>query len=152
MLSAGAGMVPAADATLAVARFSALTAGLVTVLALAGVVLGRRVVGSWSALFGTNYGVTLLVKAAIVAVALAVAARNRYHLLPRIRAQAEPASAWTSLRRAVRLEAVLLAAVVATTGILVSLSPVEAAADPPAAQPQAGPSPVSSATERRPPA
>ncbi|WP_422768811.1 copper resistance CopC/CopD family protein [Plantactinospora sp. WMMC1484] len=114
---------PAAATT--VAAFSRLAAWLVATLAVTGVLLGWRIVQTWSALFGTGYGAALLVKVAIAALIVGIAAWNRYRLLPRVTAGGGTGAAWPALRRTVRAEAGLLAAVLAATGVLVTQSPVE---------------------------
>jgi copper transport protein len=122
---------PAAAAS-AVAAFSRMAAVLVALVGLAGVLMAWRILKSWSALFGTGYGLALIVKAAAVLVVLAIAAWNRYRLVPAIAAQPEPAAtAWPALRRTVRVESLLLVAVVATTGVLVTQSPVPSQATAP---------------------
>ena len=68
------------------ARFSGLAAGVVVALVVAGSVLAWRIVGSWDALVSTGYGRLLLVKVAFALVAVAIAAWNRYRLLPALRA------------------------------------------------------------------
>ncbi|WP_328474561.1 copper resistance protein CopC [Actinoplanes sp. NBC_00393] len=108
-----------------VTAFSRLAAWLVAALGLTGVLLGWRIIGSWSALFGTAYGVALLVKVGIVAVIVGIAGWNRYRLLPRLAATDGAGPAWPALRHTVRAEAGLLVAVLATTGVLVTQSPVE---------------------------
>ena len=59
-----------------VSRFSGIAAGVVALLGLTGVLLGWRILGSWAALVQTAYGITLLVKLGLVAVAVAIAAYN----------------------------------------------------------------------------
>ncbi|MER7457959.1 copper resistance protein CopC [Micromonospora sp. NPDC126480] len=114
---------PSTAAT-AVAAFSRAAALLVAALAVTGVLLGWRIVRTWSALFGTAYGVALLVKVAIVAVIVGIAAWNRYRLVPRITSADSAGPAWPLLRRTVRAEAGLLAVAIAVTGVLVTQSPV----------------------------
>ncbi|MEV0459690.1 copper resistance CopC/CopD family protein [Catellatospora methionotrophica] len=116
---------PAAVAT--VAGFSLLAAGLLAVLALAGTVLAWRILGSWDALFGTAYGRSLLIKIGIAVAVVALAAYNRWRLVPQIGAHdSEPAR--KLLSRTVRAEALLLTAAVAVTGVLVTQSPLQAPA------------------------
>ncbi|QGN49702.1 copper resistance protein CopC [Micromonospora sp. WMMD558] len=115
---------PTAAAT-AITAFSRAAAWLVAALTITGVLLGWRIVQTWSALFGTAYGTALLVKGACVAVIVGIAAWNRYRLVPRITAADGTGPAWSALRRTVRAEAGLLAVVIATTGVLVTRSPVE---------------------------
>nr|MDT0657907.1 copper resistance protein CopC [Micromonospora sp. DSM 115978] len=131
-LSRGAD-VAAADAARTVGEFSRLAALLVLLLGVAGVLLGWRILQSWTALTGTGYGWTLLAKSAVVVVVLAIAGWNRFTLVPRLTARPDDAAARLGLRRTVRAEALLLVGVLAATGLLVTRSPVdETSAAPPA--------------------
>jgi len=65
-----------------VRRFSTIAASVLATLVLAGSVLAWQLVGSWQALVGSAYGRVLLAKIALAAAAIAVAAYNRYRLLP----------------------------------------------------------------------
>ncbi|WBB98050.1 copper resistance protein CopC [Solwaraspora sp. WMMA2080] len=112
-----------------VAAFSQTAALLVALLAVAGVLLGWRIVGSWSALLGTTYGLVLLGKVAAVAVLVGIAGWNRYLLVPRTRRPDTEAAALRSLRRTVRAEAVLLVGVLAVTGVLVTRDPTNRASE-----------------------
>lgn len=70
---------------------------------------------------------------------LAIAGWNRYRLVPRIAAQPpETGTAWPMLRRTVGAEALLLVGVLATTGVLVTQSPVEGGPVPAGHAGQAG--------------
>jgi copper transport protein len=109
-----------------VARFSAVAAASVAALSVAGVVLGWRIVGSWSNLFGTTYGVALLVKAGLAGAVVAAAGYNRYRLLPRL----ARTPSWPVLRRTVGVEAGVLVVVLALTGFLVEQNPREEPATP----------------------
>lgn len=71
-------------------RFSAWAAGLLAVLVIAGTVLAWRIAGSWDALVDSGYGALLLVKVLAALVAIAIAAWNRYALMPRVRATPRP--------------------------------------------------------------
>ncbi|WP_369374005.1 copper resistance protein CopC [Promicromonospora sp. Populi] len=71
-------------------RFSTWAAGLLAVLVVAGTFLAWRIAGSWDALLDSGYGALLLVKILAVLVAIAIAAWNRFSLLPRLR-DARPA-------------------------------------------------------------
>jgi len=122
-----------------VVRFSALGAWLVLALALSGVVLGWRILGSLEAVLTTAYGRTLLVKVAVALCVVGVAAWNRYRLVPRLDVAGRDrgsspgggaAPALAGLRRTVVAEAALLAVVLAVTGVVVSRSPVDAASPP----------------------
>lgn len=103
------------------ARFSTFAAGLLGTAAVTGLVLTWRVLGTWD-LTATAYGRLLLVKLGVVLVVVAIAAYNRYRLLPRA----------GDVRRTVMAEVGLLAVVLAVTGFLVERSPAEQ--DPVAAQ------------------
>ncbi|GAA0929599.1 copper resistance protein CopC [Streptomyces thermoalcalitolerans] len=63
--------------TAAVARFSRIAFGAVTVLVATGIYQSWRGLGSWAALTGTAYGRLLLVKVAVVVLMLAVAGLSR---------------------------------------------------------------------------
>lgn len=108
------------------ARFSTWASGVLVVLALSGTVVGWRVAGSWSALLDTGYGALLLVKVGLVLVAVALAAWNRFVLLPRLRAvtrRRERRDAAALLVRTILAEAGVLVAVLVVTGFLVDRSP-----------------------------
>ncbi|WFE26886.1 copper resistance protein CopC [Solwaraspora sp. WMMD791] len=114
---------PVAERAAVVAAFSQVAAVLVALLGVAGVLLGWRIVGSWSTLFGTGYGLALLAKVAAVAVLIGIAGWNRYRLVPRTSRPDTEAAALGALRRTVRVEAALLVAVLAVTGVLVTRDP-----------------------------
>ncbi|UUW89494.1 copper resistance CopC/CopD family protein [Pimelobacter simplex] len=121
------------DAALLLSRFSTLAAVLLAALALSGVLLGWRIVGSWSRLFGETYGRLLLVKVALVLVVAAIAAVNRYRLLPRVTGDSGHdvrRQGAGLVRRAVVAEAAVLVAVLGVTGFLTQKPP---AGEPPAA-------------------
>lgn len=125
------------DAALLLSRFSTLAAALLAALALSGVLLGWRIVGSWSRLFGETYGRLLLVKVALVLVVAAIAAVNRYRLLPRVTGDSGHdvrRQGAALVRRAVVAEAAVLVAVLGVTGFLTQKPP---AGEPPAAAPTA---------------
>ncbi|TYP87584.1 CopD family protein [Blastococcus xanthinilyticus] len=108
------------------ARFSGVAAGILAVLVVTGSVLAWRFVGSWDGLTGTGYGQLLLLKIGVAALAVGIAAWNRFRLLPRVRrASREPArrSGARLVTRSVAAEAAVLVAVVLVTGFLVDRSP-----------------------------
>ncbi|HEX7740543.1 MAG TPA: copper resistance protein CopC [Marmoricola sp.] len=112
----------------AVAGFSSLAAYALGLVALTGSILAWRILGSWGALFGSDFGITLMIKVALVAVVAIVAAVNRFRVLPAVLADAghdANRSAADRLRRLVRIEASLLLVVLVVTGVLVDRSPVE---------------------------
>ena len=107
-------------------RFSVWASAVLAVLVVSGSFLAWRVAGSWSALLDTGYGGFLLVKVVVVLVAVAVAAWNRFSLLPRLRAAAkrrERRDAAALLVRTTLAEAGVLVAVLLVTGFLVDRSP-----------------------------
>ncbi len=105
------------------ARFSGFALASVMLLTASGLAMGVLIVGGPEALLGTHYGRTLLLKLGIVCAVVAIAAWNRFALLPQ--ATREPAGrrSWRLLTRTLRAEAALLIAVVAVTGVLTNLSP-----------------------------
>jgi len=128
-LPALAGRSRAAAETLA--RFSGLAAGMLTLLVASGSLMAWRIIGSWDDLFGTTYGRLLIVKVMIAALAVAIAAWNRFALLPRIIGAAdrpERLDAVSEIRRVVAAEASVLVAVLLVTGFLVNQPPRQAPA------------------------
>lgn len=112
---------PAGVATV-VTRFSSVAAVAVAGLVPAGVLLGWSELGSLSALTGSGYGRTLLLKSAPVVVVLAVAAYNRWRLAPSIHTGGDEAR--PRLRRTLVVEISGLGlAVLATAALTVSQPP-----------------------------
>lgn len=113
-----------------VSRFSTVAAGLLAAVAVTGSVLAWRILGSFTGFVSTDFGRTLLVKLGLVAVVLALAALNRWRLLPNVLTaeRDDHATATRKLRRTVRVEGLLLIAVLAVTGVLVDRSPEPTAA------------------------
>lgn len=109
-----------------VARFSALAGAVVAVLAVTGVLLGWRILGSVDLLLTTDYGRVLLLKVGVAAVILLFAAWNKFRLVPRV--EGDDGAARVLLRRTVTVEAGLLVAVLAVTAVLVAQSPTAPAA------------------------
>jgi copper transport protein len=115
-------------AALVLGRFSALAAFLLAGVAISGSVLGWRVLRSWDNLVSSDFGRLLLAKIAVVLAIVAVAAYNRFRLLPGVLADAGHAERGTAaqrMQRVVRAEALLLVGVLGLTGFLVDRSPVE---------------------------
>jgi copper transport protein len=113
-------------------RFSTWASALLAVLVVAGTVLAWRVAGSWDALVDSGYGALLLVKVLAALVAVAIAAWNRFVLLPRLRtaprrrdkgSRDKGSPATTLLVRAALAEAGVLVVVLIVTGFLVDRSP-----------------------------
>jgi copper transport protein len=119
------------DAAGLLARFSTTAAALLAVLAISGVLLAWRILGSWSGLVDTTYGLLLLTKVGLAAVVVALAALNRYRLLPRVPDGGHEQQRRGALlvRKVVVTEAAVLVAVLAVTGFLAQKPP---GGDPPA--------------------
>ncbi len=106
--------------------FSSLAGGMLVAVAMTGSFLAWRIVGSWEALVATTYGVLLLVKIAIALVAAGIGGWNRWRVLPAVRAAAgfgDRERAAAMVTRTIRVEAVLLVALLGVTGFLVNQSP-----------------------------
>jgi len=121
-----------------VARFSRLAAGAVAVVAATGLARAADQLGSPQRLLSTAFGRTLLAKAALVAVLLAVAATNRYRNVPGL---AAGGGTIATQRRAVRGELAVAAAVLLAAALLSELPPA-AFATTPTANPTAAPAAV----------
>ncbi|HLW13670.1 MAG TPA: copper homeostasis membrane protein CopD [Casimicrobiaceae bacterium] len=102
-------------------RFSVLGVISVSVLLVTGIVNACFLVGSFAALFGTPYGRMLIVKLAVFAAMLALAAHNRWHLTPQL-AHGD-ATARRSLRRSATLEVIGGVAIVTIVGVLGTMIP-----------------------------
>lgn len=123
-LRALAGREVVAATTLA--RFSTLAGGLLLAVAVTGTLLGWRIVGSWSGLVETRYGWLLLAKVAIALVVAGLGGWNRWRTLPAVARAVgfgDRERAAATVTRTVRVEAVLLAALLGVTGVLVNQSP-----------------------------
>lgn len=107
---------PAAAAVLE--RFGRVAAGVVAALVVAGLIMGWWLTGSVMALVTSAYGQVLLVKLAVVAALLGLAALNKWRLVPAF-AAGDP-RAGPALRRSIRFESTLAVAVVAVTALLTS--------------------------------
>jgi copper transport protein len=102
------------------AAFSAVATVVVPLLMGAGLVMAWRLVGSWSALATTTYGVTLSAKIVIVAGMLGLATLNKWRFVPALRQEGD---APRRLRRSILGEAALAGAVFAATAALTSVPP-----------------------------
>jgi copper transport protein len=115
-----------------IVRFSTLAAWVLVVVLAAGLTLTWFEVRAVRAATSTTYGWLLLTKVAIVAFVVALAAWNRWGLLPRLAARDDRdddgRSAASTLRRTVTAEAGALVAVVALTALLVNVTPARVAA------------------------
>ena len=104
------------DAARIVQRFSHIALAMVPVLIAAGVAIAWLQVTSLNALFETTYGQFLLLKVALVAVLIAVAAYNKLRLTPAL-ARGEGFAA-AALRRAICVELALVGAILLATAAL----------------------------------
>jgi len=100
--------------------FGNLAAGGVAALILAGTSLAWLLSGSSAALFGTAYGLVLLVKVAIVAVLLGLAAWNKVRLVPALRSE-KPGAAH-ALRRSISMEMLAVILILLATATLTSVT------------------------------
>lgn len=120
---------PSVRAELITRLSSVATVALICIL-LTGILSAYHYVGSWGALRDSTYGHILLVKLALVAVAVALGAANRFLFVPRIRAAAST-SGMRSIRphqadarplgfliRSVGIETLFLLATLATAAVL----------------------------------
>jgi copper transport protein len=103
-----------------VVRFSRVATAALGAVVLAGVVMAFIVLDSLGDLTGTEWGQTLLLKTAAVAVAAAIGAYNHFRLLPAL--DAEPGSELLAsrVRSTVTAEAIVLVFVVIVTASLVA--------------------------------
>lgn len=135
--------VPIRAVATAVKRFSTLAMWLVGGLGVAAIVLWWRIADSITALWTTYYGQLVLVKLGLATAVVAIAAWNRYRLVPAVVAASArdippvPAAgdrravrppALTRLRRSVGAEALILIAVIGITTVLVSQNPTPGSA------------------------
>ncbi|GAA3195286.1 copper resistance CopC/CopD family protein [Dactylosporangium siamense] len=108
------------------ARFSTVAAGILAALVATGSLLVWRILGSWTALVDTSYGRLVLAKIAVVLTALAIAAWNRWSLLPRLKRAPNTTSRQARTRpvvRATAVEGAVLVVALLLTGFLVDTSP-----------------------------
>jgi copper transport protein len=116
-------------------RFSAIALACVAVLLVTGTVQSVVHIGSWSAVLDTGFGRAVLIKVALLAGLVALGASNRRRVVPALRRLAEqgsaPGAAGRLLRRTLRAEVALVAAVLGVTSALVSYPPPESLASGP---------------------
>ncbi|GAB2865907.1 copper resistance protein CopC [Actinoallomurus bryophytorum] len=111
----------------ALTRFSRLAQVCFTMIAVTGLYLAWRQVGTFGALAGTAYGRLLLVKFGVVLVIVALASRGRRFVRHHAK---EPGDA-RALRRSVAAEVVLGAGVLSLTAVLVNTAPARTTYAPP---------------------
>lgn len=117
----------------ALTRFSLLAQVCFTMIAVTGLYLAWRQVGTLGALGGTAYGRLLLVKFGVVLVIVALAAQGRRFVRRHGKGPDEtpPARALCGLRRSVAAEVVLGAGVLSLTAVLVNTAPARTSYAPP---------------------
>jgi copper resistance protein D len=105
-------------------RFSAVGIASVIVVFVTGMINAWILVGSWHGLIATGYGRLLMLKMALFAVMLVIAATNRFWLTPRL--GASPESELPALRQLTRnslIEIALALVIFAIVGMLGTLHP-----------------------------
>lgn len=110
---------PLADAPGILDRFSRVALRSVGALLAVGVLMAAVHLGSFDALLTTEYGNTLLWKLLGVAGLLVFAVVNKLWLTPQLVTDYDP----SALKRAIRLEAILMVAVIAVSTILAATPP-----------------------------
>ena len=120
---------PDEDKAKAARRFSTGAGIAIGVVAITGVLRAIDEVGSWGALFSTDFGRLVLVKAGLLVVLAALGAINRYRSVP-----AAPGTL-RGLRRVGGAELATAGLVLAVTGVLTGLPPSTLAQGGPAAPP-----------------
>lgn len=127
-----------ASAAVIVGRFSALALWTVVALVLAGLALATLGTDrSFAALTSTTWGRLVLLKSAITAIVLVLAAWNRRVLVPSfttVPPTADTESAGRRLRRTVGAEALVILGVLVVTGVLTGITPARDAATRPEVQ------------------
>ena len=101
-------------------HFGNVAAFGVVVLIIAGTTLAWLLSGSVTALFGTAYGLALLLKVTIVAGLLGFAALNKVRLVPALRAE-KPGSI-LALRRSISMELLAVIMILLATATLTSVT------------------------------
>jgi copper transport protein len=100
-------------------RFSSIATVTLALVAVSGTVRALDEVGAWTRLLHTDFGVALSVKVGIFSVLVALGAVSRFRHVPR----ATPGPAGDGLRRLVRAEVVVGAAVLGATAVLAGFPP-----------------------------
>jgi copper transport protein len=108
------------DAAPMAIRFSRIAAASLVLVALAGLVLTWAIIETPSDLISSAWGRVLLLKVALVGIAAALGAYNHFRVVPQLGPGSAASDAADTLRRVVRVEAVVLLLVVAVTAILVA--------------------------------
>jgi putative copper resistance protein D len=101
-------------------RFGTIASGTVAVLVVVGLTFAWLMVGSFSDLFGTAYGWTLIAKIGVVTGLLGLAAKNKLQLVPALSSGDSLASG--RLRRSIRMEIIAVALILLATAALTSIT------------------------------
>ena len=101
-------------------RFGNVASVVVAVLVVVGVIFAWLMTGSVAALFTTAYGWALLLKLGVVAGLMALAALNKWRLVPALATGAP--SAALHLRRSIKIEAVAVLLILIATATLTSIT------------------------------
>ena len=108
-------------------QFGQVAAFVVPALALSGIVLAWQLLGSIAALLGTDYGLALLAKVAVVLLLLGAAAANKLRFVPAMM-RGDPVAA-TRLRQSIAFEWAAVCLILLLTAILTTLLGAPARAD-----------------------
>jgi putative copper resistance protein D len=125
-MACGAKQLSNDEAVFVLSRFSSMAYLAVAAIVASGAIIGWFLIGSLSALIGTNYGELLLLKLGVFGLMLCLAASNRFWLVPTL---AKAPTAYRSdlalarLRRHILAEQILGALVVGIVSLLGTLSP-----------------------------
>lgn len=113
---------PVAAARLVI-PFSTVASVSVVFVGLAGSALALSIVDAPSHLFSTGWGLALLTKIALVAIAGSIGAYNHFVAVPALKLDETAHGVEDRLRRIIRIEAALLIGVAAVSAVLVGMSP-----------------------------
>jgi len=108
------------DARLLATKFSLVATWSLVGVGITGVALAWAILDSMSALWNTSFGRLLVIKVVIVAVIAAFGLHNRRNLLPALESPGSDARFF----RTIAIEAILFAAVLAVTSLLVVSNPL----------------------------
>lgn len=101
-------------------KFGQIASVIVPLLALAGVFMGYELLGSIAALLGTGYGQVLILKVALVASLLGLAAANKLRFIPAV--QAGDAKAASQLAGSITIEWIIFLLIFGVTAVLTTNS------------------------------
>jgi copper transport protein len=104
-----------------VVRYSRVATVAVIGVGVAGFTLAWSEIRALDALTSTSYGKLVLLKVAVVGVIAALGVYNHFRLVPAL--EQAPKKAGAGLRRTIRVEAIVVVAVLAITSVLVNTTP-----------------------------